>query len=57
MCLLQISPFPYDLVVRELDRFPNAELVWVQEEPKNNGAWGYVRERLTTASRGGRAIK
>ena len=44
-------------MVRELDRFPNAELVWVQEEPKNNGAWGYVRERLTTASRGGRAIK
>ena len=57
-CLLfffgfQISPFPYDLVIKELERFPNAKLYWVQEEPKNMGAWSYVRERLSTAVGGG----
>ncbi|XP_064382845.1 2-oxoglutarate dehydrogenase complex component E1-like isoform X2 [Halichondria panicea] len=38
----QISPFPYDLVMSELTRYPSAELRWVQEEPKNMGAWSYV---------------
>ncbi len=27
----QISPFPFDLVQRELKRYPNAEIVWCQE--------------------------
>ena len=26
----------------ELNRFPNAELVWCQEEPKNMGGWFFV---------------
>ena len=26
----------------ELSRFPNAELVWCQEEPKNMGGWTFV---------------
>ena len=29
----------------------NAEVVWVQEEPKNMGAWLYVKPRLDTAMR------
>ena len=33
----QISPWPYDLVIRELRRYPNAEIMWLQEEPKNMG--------------------
>jgi 2-oxoglutarate dehydrogenase E1 component len=32
-----------------LQDFPNAEIYWVQEEPKNQGAWSYVRPRLATA--------
>ena len=28
----QLSPFPFDLVSRELRRFPNAKVMWVQEE-------------------------
>ena len=46
---MQISPFPYDLVATELSRYPNAELVWTQEEPKNMGAWQYVQPRFSTA--------
>lgn len=45
----QISPFPYDLVRQELTRYPDAELVWAQEEPKNMGAWSYVQPRLSSA--------
>ena len=48
--LEQLSPFPYDLVRAELERFPQAELVWAQEEPKNMGAWAYVQTRLSTAA-------
>jgi len=45
----QISPFPFDLVKMHADNFPNAEIVWCQEEPKNMGCWGYVRRRIETA--------
>ncbi|KAI0801984.1 2-oxoglutarate dehydrogenase complex E1 component mitochondrial precursor [Irpex lacteus] len=46
----QISPFPYDLITPHLDKYPNAELVWAQEEPLNNGAWTYVAPRILTAA-------
>ncbi len=26
--------------------YPNAELTWAQEEPKNAGAWTYAQPRL-----------
>ena len=48
----QISPFPFDLVKEQMDLMPNAELVWCQEEPKNQGCWQYVRPRIETASKG-----
>jgi len=47
----QIAPFPYDLIGPAIARFPNADLVWTQEEPKNQGAWGYVKPRFDTAMR------
>ena len=25
-----------------LDRYPNAEIVWVQDEPENQGAWPFL---------------
>jgi len=46
--LEQIAPFPWDLVARELRRYPNAQLVWAQEEPKNMGAFSHVLPRLQT---------
>ncbi|KAJ8080811.1 hypothetical protein PM082_017646 [Marasmius tenuissimus] len=48
--LEQISPFPYDLLTPHLDKYPNAQLYWCQEEPLNNGAWNYVGPRIYTAS-------
>lgn len=45
----QLSPFPFDLVQKFADNFPNAEITWVQEEPRNQGAWNYVEPRIETA--------
>lgn len=45
----QLCPFPYDLIQRELKRYPNAEIVWCQEEPMNMGAYSYIAPRLCTA--------
>ncbi|KAL7047306.1 hypothetical protein ACKWTF_002863 [Chironomus riparius] len=45
----QISPFPYDLVKNECFKYANAEIVWAQEEHKNQGAWNYVLPRFETA--------
>jgi 2-oxoglutarate dehydrogenase E1 component len=34
---------------RQADEFPRAEIMWVQEEPKNMGSWSYVNPRLEAA--------
>mmetsp|Transcript_48294 Transcript_48294/g.134879 ORF Transcript_48294/g.134879 Transcript_48294/m.134879 type:complete len:254 (-) Transcript_48294:52-813(-) len=47
--LEQIAPFPYDRLIEAISFYPNADVVWCQEEPKNMGAWFYVRPRLATA--------
>lgn len=46
--LFQLAPFPFDLVCRELKRYPNAEMVWCQEEPKNMGAYRHIEPRMIT---------
>ncbi|KAH0586487.1 hypothetical protein H2248_007719 [Termitomyces sp. 'cryptogamus'] len=46
----QLSPFPYDQLTPHLDMYPNADLLWCQEEPLNNGAWSYVGPRIYTAA-------
>ena len=38
----QFYPWPMKSLSNELKRFKNAELVWVQEEPKNMGGWMFV---------------
>ncbi|WP_296818096.1 2-oxoglutarate dehydrogenase E1 component [Brevundimonas sp.] len=40
--LEQFYPWPMKSVSKELSRFPNAELIWCQEEPKNMGGWTFV---------------
>ncbi|MEG3148271.1 2-oxoglutarate dehydrogenase E1 component [Sphingomonas sp. ZT3P38] len=39
----QLYPFPSEPLVARLKKLPNLEdVVWAQEEPKNNGAWSFV---------------
>ncbi|KAK3744397.1 hypothetical protein QZH41_012160 [Actinostola sp. cb2023] len=45
----QISPFPFDLIKAEHQKYNNAEIVWAQEEPKNMGYWAYVKPRIFTS--------
>ena len=40
--LEQLYPWPMKSMMTELARFPNAELVWVQEEPKNMGGYMFA---------------
>ncbi|HXQ19884.1 MAG TPA: multifunctional oxoglutarate decarboxylase/oxoglutarate dehydrogenase thiamine pyrophosphate-binding subunit/dihydrolipoyllysine-residue succinyltransferase subunit [Acidimicrobiales bacterium] len=43
----QLYPWPAEALERVLSRYPNAaEVVWLQEEPENMGAWGFVHARL-----------
>uniref|UniRef100_A0A8B9UV03 2-oxoglutarate dehydrogenase-like, mitochondrial n=1 Tax=Anas zonorhyncha TaxID=75864 RepID=A0A8B9UV03_9AVES len=46
--LEQISPFPFDLLKEELEKYPGADLVWCQEEHKNSGYYDYVKPRFRT---------
>ncbi len=43
----QLYPFPSKALVAELARFKQAEMVWCQEEPRNQGAWFFVDVFLT----------
>ncbi|MDQ1073943.1 multifunctional oxoglutarate decarboxylase/oxoglutarate dehydrogenase thiamine pyrophosphate-binding subunit/dihydrolipoyllysine-residue succinyltransferase subunit [Microbacterium sp. SORGH_AS_0969] len=40
--LEQYYPAPIEELTRALDQYPNAELVWVQDEPENQGAWPFI---------------
>ena len=42
----QLYPFPYKALNKELSRFPFAEFIWCQEEPRNMGAWTYIIEPM-----------
>ena len=44
----QLFPFPRDEMKAIIDSYPNLkEVVWVQEEPKNQGSWYYMQSRGT----------
>ncbi len=42
----QLYPFPARALIQELSRFPSAEVVWCQEEPKNQGAWTFIEPNI-----------
>ncbi|NLY79045.1 MAG: 2-oxoglutarate dehydrogenase E1 component [Lysinibacillus sp.] len=49
----QLYPFPMEKIKEIISRFPNAkEIVWVQEEPKNQGPWKYALEYLLELAEG-----
>jgi len=42
----QLYPWPRDGIARELSKYPNADVVWCQEEHANFGAWNFVMRRI-----------
>jgi len=55
-----IAPFPFDKVKEQIALYKNVnpgdgvhpgDIIWCQEEPKNMGAWSYVRPRIITVAR------
>ncbi|PIE11571.1 MAG: 2-oxoglutarate dehydrogenase E1 component [Rhodobacterales bacterium] len=42
----QFYPFPAHSLLKELERFKEAEMVWCQEEPKNQGAWSFIEPNI-----------
>lgn len=43
----QLYPFPRDEIVALFEGYPNLETVqWVQEEPRNMGAWSFITRRI-----------
>ncbi|SNR91520.1 2-oxoglutarate dehydrogenase E1 component [Geodermatophilus saharensis] len=53
----QLYPLPGEQIRRAVDRYPNAQdLVWVQEEPANMGAWSFMALNLPEHL-GGRTLR
>jgi len=49
--LEEIYPFPFEGIQEALKKYSKLkEIVWVQEEPKNMGAWTFVEPRLNAAA-------
>ncbi|WP_175470210.1 multifunctional oxoglutarate decarboxylase/oxoglutarate dehydrogenase thiamine pyrophosphate-binding subunit/dihydrolipoyllysine-residue succinyltransferase subunit [Curtobacterium sp. MCBA15_001] len=45
--LEQLAPLPLDRILQVLASYPNADVVWAQEEPENQGAWPFVCMNLS----------
>jgi len=48
----QYYPAPVDELNAVVDSYPNAELVWVQDEPENQGAWPFIALEVVKHLRG-----
>jgi 2-oxoglutarate dehydrogenase E1 component len=44
--LEQIYPFPAKNLKTAIEAYVNAQVIWCQEEPENNGAWTFVDRRI-----------
>ena len=45
--LEQLAPLPLERILEVLASYPNADVVWAQEEPENQGAWPFVCMNLS----------
>jgi 2-oxoglutarate dehydrogenase E1 component len=45
----QLYPLPFTRLGLRLSAYPNAEVVWCQEEPENMGAWHFIDRRIERA--------
>ena len=47
----ELYPWPHERIARLVDQYPAIdEVAWVQEEPKNQGAWSFVAPRLRVST-------
>jgi 2-oxoglutarate dehydrogenase complex dehydrogenase (E1) component-like enzyme len=54
----QLYPFPAEELNEVVTRYQQAaEVVWVQEEPRNMGSWSFVHERLSPLLRSGQSLR
>ena len=42
----QLYPLPTDEIKAQLDRYPDARIIWAQDEPANQGAWPFMAVNL-----------
>jgi len=50
MRIEQLYPFPSEPLIKRLKAMPKLQdVIWAQEEPKNNGAWTFVQPLLETS--------
>ena len=53
----QLYPWPAAEIAEILARYPDAdEVVWLQDEPRNMGAWNFARDRLADMLDGARLV-
>lgn len=47
----ELSPFPFRAALNVMARYANAsDILWLQEEPRNQGAWTHVEPRLNAVT-------
>ena len=47
----ELYPWPQGAITRVMEHYPSVEqVVWAQEEPRNQGAWTFVQPRLRVAA-------
>lgn len=53
----QLYPFPYEELRAELSKYTKTkQIVWCQEEPKNQGAWFITRDRIIACLQNGQEL-
>ncbi|MFD0710327.1 2-oxoglutarate dehydrogenase E1 component [Paenibacillus sp. GCM10027626] len=56
--LEQLYPFPKVEIEKIISSFPNLkEVLWIQEEPQNMGAWNYVEPRIISRAPWGTVVR
>jgi 2-oxoglutarate decarboxylase len=53
----QYYPLAQDAITAVVNRYPHAEIVWVQEEPENQGAWPFMLMELAPRLPLGRTVR
>ncbi len=54
----QLYPFPGEEIASILEQYPNVrDVVWLQEEPKNMGAWFYMEPRIRSLLPSGSEVR